>query len=133
MGKRSMQKHSDWLAFAQDDLKAAEVLLNAELGTIATFHTQQSAEKALKAFLLCKKISFKKIHDLVVLIDLCSTVNQTFLDFAENCAKLDPYITQGRYPYGNGNPSRQTVLQAISYADKILKKVETELSSSKRS
>jgi len=42
-----------WLAKAQRDLKAAEILLAApgELGEMVGFHCQQAVEKFLKAYL----------------------------------------------------------------------------------
>ena len=49
-----MQKHNDWYRFAQDDLVASRILLERYHVRIASYHAQQSVEKALKAFLFYK-------------------------------------------------------------------------------
>lgn len=45
-----MQKHNEWLHFAHMDLKSAKLLAENDLLSPALFHTQQCAEKALKAY-----------------------------------------------------------------------------------
>ncbi len=49
-----MQKHEEWLVFAEQDLKSAKIILKSNESIIgpALFHTQQCAEKALKAYLI---------------------------------------------------------------------------------
>lgn len=47
-----MQNHEAWLAIAQDDLKAAKGLLKLELFSAVAYHSQQAAEKSLKASIL---------------------------------------------------------------------------------
>ena len=47
-----MHEHERWLHHASNDLATAKILKqNPELGTV-TYHTQQCAEKALKAYLV---------------------------------------------------------------------------------
>lgn len=42
----------EWLAYARDDLKWAEVSFAADLFSRAAFACQQAAEKAIKAYLV---------------------------------------------------------------------------------
>ncbi len=63
-----------WLRYAAEDLQVAErVLANAPpFVRHALFHSQQAAEKALKAFLTWHDHPFRKTHDLKVLGKLCA-------------------------------------------------------------
>lgn len=46
-----MEIHEEWLFKANSDLESAKVLLKNNLLDTAIYHTQQSAEKALKGYL----------------------------------------------------------------------------------
>lgn len=62
-----MQGHEEWLKFAFADLKTAKVILRSEEDLVignALYHAQQCSEKALKAYLVYKKHSIMKTHDL---------------------------------------------------------------------
>jgi HEPN domain-containing protein len=96
-----MQKHNEWLRFAQADLTSAKIMLKAEddlvIGNIL-YSSQQCAEKALKAFLVFKKQEIKKTHDLVELVDTCKEIDLEFSILSSNAAELNPYVTKARYP-----------------------------------
>ena len=50
-----MQEHKQWLIYAENELKAAQLLLASTDGSVilpALYMTQQCAEKALKAFVI---------------------------------------------------------------------------------
>ena len=53
---------SKWLREAAKDRRAAEVLAGPEPSR-SVFHSQQAAEKAVKAFLTFHQIPFRKTHD----------------------------------------------------------------------
>lgn len=95
-----MVEHELWIAFAEDDLKAANILFKSEevLLNAVLFHSQQCAEKALKAYLVCNAIPFKKTHDLAYLVNCCSTFDLTFDTLLANATNLTPYATESRYP-----------------------------------
>lgn len=63
---------SRWLSYAEDDLQVADRLLaEPELAPRYTcWHSQQAAEKALKALLLLETGGYKQTHDLHDLADL---------------------------------------------------------------
>lgn len=52
-----------WLLQASKDRNAAQALLTVEPSR-SVFHSQQAAEKALKAFLTFHQIAFRRTHDL---------------------------------------------------------------------
>lgn len=60
----------EWLARGQGDLALAKVPLPTKgFYEDLCFHTQQAAEKAIKAVYLFHSLTFRYIHDLNVLIN----------------------------------------------------------------
>ena len=93
-------EYREWLKYADDDFESAG-LLNKQYRKplhIICFHCQQAAEKYLKAFLVSKNIPFEKTHDLMVLNNLCTGVDNSFSDLLKDCLKLNPYSVITRYP-----------------------------------
>lgn len=72
---------SEWISKAEGDYHSAEVLLyQIEIPEIDTacFHSQQCAEKYVKAFLTEHDIDFPRNHDLVRLLGLCLLIDEGF-------------------------------------------------------
>lgn len=73
MNKNS-KNFQDWLLKAKNDLKVAEAIFGyyeqPPTDTIC-YHCHQVAEKVLKGFLVYKERPVPKIHDLVTLLSLC--------------------------------------------------------------
>jgi HEPN domain-containing protein len=92
-----MNVHEHWLQIAQEDLDSAKHLSDIPFMT-SLFHIQQCAEKALKAYIVLKRGSIIKTHDLVRLIDICIEMDQEFETLRLFAAILTPYETAGRYP-----------------------------------
>ena len=79
-----------WLEKADEDLAVAEYLISSDrpyFGAVG-FHTQQAAEKYLKAFLVHHQIEFPKTHDLDKLLDLVAKVAEPMAQFTSwrDCA-----------------------------------------------
>lgn len=53
-----------WLNYAEENLKSSEILLQNSLYNPCLQNAQQCDEKALKALLIEKEISFKRTHDI---------------------------------------------------------------------
>lgn len=89
-----------WFSKAEDDLKAAELLLKAAnpLLDIACYHAQQCAEKYLKGYLVARSIPFKFVHELVYLTQLCMAQDPTFSAIIDMASELQDYATDVRYP-----------------------------------
>lgn len=64
-----------WVAHAEDDFEAASALLDRKrpLTYSVCFHSQQCAEKYMKALLVFKSRKFPFSHDLNVLNALCKS------------------------------------------------------------
>ena len=125
-----MQKHRQWLLFAEDDLKAAKRMLYDKeiiLGP-ALYHTQQCAEKALKAYLVFKDQPLRRIHDLVELVHLCADFDQDFTLLLPDAADLNPYVSRARYPDSYYSMPDVSIAEAnIQQAAKILGFVKNKI------
>ncbi len=100
MDKNSIVK--SWCEFAKDDLTAAKHLLGLHplRLEIICYHCQQSAEKALKAFLVHKDLDPPRTHDLRLLRRMCGQLADGFDGIEEACVRLTAYGVQPRYPMG---------------------------------
>ena len=98
--KDASGRTSDWFAKAEADLRAAEMVLNAEdpVTDIACYHAQQCAEKYLKGYLVSREIPFRFVHELAYLTRLCMDVDSDFASLLGPAAELQDYASDVRYP-----------------------------------
>ena len=92
---------NEWLKIAYEDYDIAQYLYDNKYPKpleIICYHCQQSAEKSLKAYICANDIEISKIHEVGLLCRQCSELDETFLDFYEDCEDLELYATQTRYP-----------------------------------
>jgi HEPN domain-containing protein len=91
----------EWLRYAKSDLHTANHMfydVNPRETEISCYHTQQCAEKSLKAYLISKDIDPPHIHDLVELNQLCTAQELSFSNIQHYCVFLNPYGVHTRYP-----------------------------------
>ena len=104
---------AEWIKFSDTDLKTAKHLYNnmypAPLETIC-YLCQQSAEKALKAFLIYSGMKPPKTHDLILLRSECEKTDESFNEIADNCVNLNDYSSQPRYPMEIEITNEDTIL-----------------------
>ena len=62
------------------------------------YHSQQCAEKALKAYLVYKHINPRRTHDLSELIFECAEYDNDFLELTSDAYEINPYSHRTRYP-----------------------------------
>ena len=111
----------EWLRYAKNDLIVAKHSfedLHPKQTEIASYHCQQCAEKALKAFLLFKNNEPPKTHDLKVLCKMCQDIDASFADIIIQCAHLNPYGVTVRYP-NELSPDEEMVKLAITEAQQV--------------
>jgi len=89
-----------WFAKAADDLELARRALGPDrpIPDLACYHAQQCAEKYLKGYLVAHGVSFRFVHDLGYLIDLCTGLDPAFADLMPAAITLNPYVGAVRYP-----------------------------------
>lgn len=116
MNEAKQEEIKAWLLKANRDLLAARRLSGDEdpFLDIAIYHCQQSAEKAIKAYLVSRDQRFEKTHDLEVLINLAKPHEQRFSEFLKAAVLLTPYATEFRYPGDFIDPSREEFEEALA-------------------
>lgn len=122
----------DWAQYAEEDLIMARTALRRSkpLTTSSCFHSQQCAEKYLKAILVSQDIEFPKTHDLLILNTLC-TERGIFTGFTkEDLGRLSGYAVNTRYP-GN-QPTLEEAKDALEIAKTIRQFARTFLGLKKR-
>ena len=121
---RAMTVALEWIAKAENDLKAATHLLKVEDCPTDTvcFHAQQSVEKHIKAMLVVLEKDFRKTHDIGELAALLPVRLRPFLDEKEQ-DRLTEYATITRYP-GDYEP---LPLSEARQAVKVARRVRREI------
>lgn len=89
-----------WLRQAQYDQQAALANLNLGYHAWACFLSQQSAEKALKAFLYNHGEGPVIGHSTLGLLGRCAEIDGAFDDLSDDCKRLDQFYIPTRYPNG---------------------------------
>jgi len=119
----------EWLRYAKSDLNTAKHMfndVNPKETKISCYHSQQCAEKSLKAYLLVSKKELPFIHDMVELIRLCISLETSFSTIQPYCVSLNPYAVQVRYPNElavDDNMARQAIDNAekvFTFCEKII-------------
>lgn len=88
-----------WLNNAQEDIIAAEIIVsNSRCYKLASFHCQQTLEKALKGFILFKENRLVDGHNLLWLCKQAMKIDKDFTEFLDECALLNHCYIETRYP-----------------------------------
>jgi HEPN domain-containing protein len=90
----------EWIRKAESDFKTADHLLQGgpAFAEGTAFHSQQAAEKYLKAFLVWHQIEFQKTHDIEALLRLAGKVADKIPEILGDTVILTPYGVDYRYP-----------------------------------
>jgi len=88
-----------WLKRARSDLQLgkAALITPGVLPEDACFHAQQCAEKALKALLLLRQISYPRTHSIEVLLDILKLKGEHVPENVDETFILTEYAVQTRY------------------------------------
>ncbi len=111
-----------WFAKADDDIELARRALAPDrpLPALACYLAQQCAEKYLKGYLVAHGVSFRFVHDLGYLIDLCAGLDPAFADLLPAAITLNPYVGTARYPAEAAQvPDIEAARKAIRLARQI--------------
>ncbi len=118
---------SRWLSYAEEDLQVADWLLaEPELAPRYTcWHSQQAAEKALKALLLLETGDYKPTHDLHELADLLPKPLAERIPRPRLSLLTQLYI-ESRYPGRYAEPTSTEALTATMTARAVFDAVDGE-------
>ena len=108
-----------WLAKAQSDLNAAEILLNsAGPYDMVCYHAQQAIEKVFKGFLAFSEVAIPRTHDLEELQRLCLDIN-SMVELTEiDLAQITDYVVLARYDFEFW-PDQTTAAEALTAAEQV--------------
>jgi HEPN domain-containing protein len=111
----------NWLIKSQHDLLAANKLSTepATYAGIAVYLCQQSAEKAIKGFLILCNQEFPRTHDIRLLIQLAIKIEPNFMNYQETSEMLTPYATEFRYPSDVMQPTSEELENALIKAEEF--------------
>lgn len=111
--KRSLVRK--WLNKARRDLLSAKRLTSGKepYFDTAIYHCQQTAEKAVKGWLVYQDQSFEKTHDLRLLVTLASEIEPKFTEWFDVAEQVSPYATAYRYPGETLEPTEDEFKQAF--------------------
>ena len=112
---------NQWLAKAEQDIKAGEALLAVEPPFLypACFHAQQAAEKYLKALLTWHQIEFPKTHVIELLLELLKGIDIQTATQLDNAGELTPYGVDIRYPGDQPDPDLDEAREAVDLARNV--------------
>ena len=90
----------EWLVKAKEDYEFARINLEEKKPFFAQigFHFHQAAEKYLKAYIVAHELEFRKIHELTLLLKICSKKDPSFEQIRDECEFLNAHYIDTRYP-----------------------------------
>ncbi len=118
-----MSDPEQWLAFARDDVRIAQLAMREGLFNQVCFHCQQCVEKSLKALIVHQGLVPPRIHKLP---DLLSQVHAAPLAaMATEIQLLDRFYTTTRYPGftpagSQSLPNQHDAEEALAIAQRVL-------------
>ena len=117
-----VRPEQNWFEKADQDLEIARRALEPgkPLPGIARYHAQQCAEKYLKGYLTANSVSFRFVHDLVYLTQLCAARESAFEELMSAAEILSEYGVRVRYPMEvSDEPDKEAAKEAIGLAEQI--------------
>ncbi len=124
------------MAQAEHSLTATQALLELGFWAEACFHSEQTAQLGLKAFLFFKGRRYVNIHSVRALALECGKEDSDFLSFEDYGLFLDRYYLTTRYPDALPAPaipfqsfSEKEARQAVGYASEIVESIKNKIPS----
>jgi len=118
----------NWIEFASEDLKIAELALHERVYNQACFHSQQCVEKALKGLIAFRGRIHPQTHKLADIFSIL--FEKTFDDLKNDILLLDRFYIPTRYPDalpGNlpqGLPTEIDAQEALRVAKIVLERAK---------
>jgi HEPN domain-containing protein len=121
----------EWLAYAEDNLEAARLLMQQSLYNPCLQNIQQSIEKALKALLLEIASSYRKTHAVTELVKMLTDKGIAVRLSEDDCDLLDSIYLPSKYPLGgvlpDFDPDEELCNRCFLLAEAVLEQVRQEL------
>lgn len=133
MKPNNKEEQTRWFSQAERDLSDAKYLCYGRRFNVACFLAQQSAEKAVKAYLYAQGAEEVWGHSVGELCKDAEGYDAKFKSLRKKAASLDKYYIPTRYPNGlpGGIPAdayqKQDAVSALRMTSDILKFVKQRL------
>ncbi|MBT3294478.1 MAG: HEPN domain-containing protein [Verrucomicrobia bacterium] len=112
-----------WLAFAEENLGCARLVVEREYYNAALQNAQQAVEKALKALVIERDIGFSKTHSIQQLRNMVAGESLGDLLTDEECELLDSIYLPSKYPLGSALPASEPDADICSKCTQIAETV----------
>lgn len=107
----------EWVQKAEDDFLVAQKMFRARRRPVydaVCFHSQQCAEKYLKAYLQEHALHIPKTHNLLDLLKLCKETDTSLEILAADLKELERFSVNIRYPGVSAEKDEaKTALRAV--------------------
>ncbi len=127
---KQLEQARIFLSKAREDEQAVSILLTANAApAILGFHSQQAAEKLLKALLSTHSVFFRHTHNLAVLIEALNQAGHPLPETFQPIEKLTPFAVEFRYDLFEAHsdfdgPATLALIRSLrEYVERILKDV----------
>jgi len=114
-----------WLRQAEHDLQVAAKLLQGGDYSDAAFHSEQSAQKALKSVLISQGSRYVTIHSVGELAKQAAALEAAFLPLVDQAKRLDRHYIASRYPDALPEPAIPAESYVLSEAEDALRIART--------
>ncbi|MCF6183088.1 MAG: HEPN domain-containing protein [Bacteroidales bacterium] len=119
-----------WIKKAEEDKITCELLLKSEFypKAVVCFHSQQLAEKMIKAYLTEKGTEFTRTHDLMYLLSAyLIPADKSMEKLSEACEYLTDFGVLPRYPGDFPDLSDNEARAAFNFALEIKEFIEKNI------
>jgi len=125
------RKVRQWIDLADEDLRLAqnEMTMRSKYRRpyrLIAYHSQQCAEKYLKAYLVCRGIDFPYTHNISILLELCGEKTDWPAKL-KDAEELTSYVITTRYPGEGEEVSKDEAARAIKIAQQVCNQVRDAL------
>ena len=117
----------EWMNRARSSLARARVRQPEIYLEDLCFDAQQAAEKALKALLITRGVSFPRVHDLAALVGLLQEDGVALPEPIADAAVLTDYAVEARYPGLWEAVDEEEYVRAVALASEVLRWVAQQM------
>jgi HEPN domain-containing protein len=118
--RRPLSDPREWLNRARSSLAKARLRSGEIYLEDLCFDAQQAAEKAIKAVLIGRQLSFPRIHDLGRLLDLTGAAADQAPALVGEAVRLNRFAVASRYP-GIAEPVTESeYAEAVAIAEAVV-------------
>ena len=117
----------EWLNRARSNLARAKTHIAEVYLEDYCFDAQQAAEKAIKALLMQRGISFPYVHDLAELPTLLERSGQAVPRETRDAARLTRFAIVTRYPGASEPVTEDEYREMVAIAERVVRWAEGEI------